>query len=64
VKVRVFEAMTEINRGFQRALDGLAALRQDSAFQTGELDRCAALAKETRAVTNSYLAGSGIPLVP
>ena len=56
MKVRVYEALAEINRGFQQALDGLAALRQDPAFHAGELDRCATLAKETRAVTNSYLA--------
>jgi hypothetical protein len=44
------------NRGFQQALEGLAALRQYPAFQARELDRCAALTKETRAVINSYLA--------
>jgi hypothetical protein len=57
VKGQIFEVLCQINRGFQQAINGLATLRRHPAFHARELDRCADLAKENRAVINSYLAG-------
>ena len=57
MKGQIYEVLCQINRGFQQAIEGLTTLRRHPAFQARELDRCAALAKENRAVTNSYLAG-------
>lgn len=57
MKAHVYHRLWQINRGFQEVIEALAALRQDPAFHRRELDRCAALAKESRAVTGSYLGG-------
>jgi len=44
-----------LNQGFDQILTALAALRRHPAFPAGELERFAALSKETRAATNSFL---------
>jgi hypothetical protein len=57
VKVPVYKHLLDINAGFDQVVRGLAALRKNDAFLSRELDRYSALAKETRAATNSYLIG-------
>ena len=57
MQLEVYNWMRQINAGFDEVLSGLTALRKDSAFHRRELDRFSALAKETRASLNSYLAG-------
>ena len=49
--------LLSLNAGFDQVIGSLAALRKHGAFQGGELARFSALSKETRAATNSYLAG-------
>ncbi len=57
MKLDVYEHLLRINAGFDQAIESLAALRKHSAFHRGMLERFAKLSKETRAATNSYLAG-------
>ena len=57
MKLDVYEHLLRINAGFDQAIQSLAALRKHGAFHRGTLERFAALSKETRAATNSYLAG-------
>ena len=56
VKLDVYENLLRINAGFDEAIQGLAALRKHAAFHRSTLERFAALSKETRAATNSYVA--------
>ena len=58
MQAQVYEWLHRINAGFQEVLHGLAALQEHRAFDRHELQRCASLAKETRAVANSYLTGA------
>jgi len=58
VKLDVYEHLLRINRGFNLVIKGLAALRKHGAFHRGELARFRALSRETRAATNSFLAGA------
>jgi len=44
-----------LNRGYEEVLTALAALGQHRAFPAAELERFAALSKENRASTNSFL---------
>jgi hypothetical protein len=55
MKVEVYQLLLDLNRGFQQVIASLGALRTMTAFDVGELDRFAALSKETRAAANSYL---------
>ncbi|PWU05237.1 MAG: hypothetical protein C5B51_15110 [Terriglobia bacterium] len=55
MKVDVYRSLLRINAAFEEVIQGLAELRASPAFQVRELDRFAALSKETRATTNSYL---------
>jgi hypothetical protein len=57
VKLAVYKHLLDINVGFEQIIRGLAALRKHDAFPARELDRFSALAKESRAATNSYLIG-------
>jgi len=57
VKLPVYKHLLDINAGFDQVVSGLAALRKHDGFLAKELDRFSALAKETRAATNSYLIG-------
>jgi len=57
VKLDVYEHLAQINAGFDQAIRSLVALRKHGAFPRGALARFTALSKETRAATNSYLAG-------
>lgn len=57
MKLPVYKHLLEINAGFDQVVRGLAALRKRDGFLTKEIDRFSALAKETRAATNSYLIG-------
>jgi hypothetical protein len=57
VKVSIYKHLLDLNAGFAQVVRGLDALRKSDAFPARELDRYAALAKETRAATNSYLIG-------
>ena len=57
VKLAVYKHLLDINVGFDQVIRGLAALRKHDAFLARELDRFSALAKESRAATNSYLIG-------
>jgi len=56
-KLHVYEHLAQINAGFDQAIRSLVALRKHGAFPRGTLARFTALSKETRAATNSYLAG-------
>jgi hypothetical protein len=58
VKVSIYKHLLDINSGFEQVILALAALRKNDAFLARELDRFSALAKETRAATNSYLIGA------
>lgn len=53
----VYQHLMDINAGFDQVIRGLAAIRKLESFHGQELDRYTALAKETRAATNSYLIG-------
>jgi hypothetical protein len=55
VKLDVYELLLRINAGFDQAIRGLAALQRHAAFHRSTLERFAALSKETRAATNSYV---------
>jgi len=57
VKLASYKHLLDINVGFDQVIRGLAALRKHDAFLARELDRFSALAKESRAATNSYLIG-------
>ena len=57
MKLAVYKHLLDINVGFEQVIRGLAALRKHDAFLARELDRFSALAKESRAATNSYLLG-------
>jgi hypothetical protein len=56
MQLQVYNWLRQINVGFEEVLSWLTALRKHSAFHRRELDRFSALAKETRASLNSYLA--------
>ena len=56
MRAGVYRHLHLINAAYEQILESLLALRKDRAFRRDELDRCTALSKETRAVTNSYLA--------
>ncbi len=58
MKLEVYEHLLCINRGFDLVVRSLAALRKHGAFHQDELARFRALSQETRAATNSYLAGA------
>ena len=55
MKLDVYENLLRINAGFDQAIRSLAALRKHGAFHRGALTRFAALSKETRAATTSYI---------
>src|SRR3989449_5743526 len=55
MKLDVYENLRRINRGFELVIEGLAALRKHGAFHRDTLARFAALSKENRSATNSYL---------
>jgi hypothetical protein len=55
MKVDVYERLPHLNAGFDEVITALAALRKHSAFPGSEVDRLAALVKETRAASNSFL---------
>lgn len=57
MELAIYKHLLEINAGFDQVLRGLAAISKDDTFLARELDRYSALAKETRAATNSYLTG-------
>ena len=57
MKLTVYEHLLDINIGFDQVIRGLAALRKHDVFLARELDRFSAIAKESRAATNSYLIG-------
>jgi hypothetical protein len=56
--VRIDSTRSNVQGAIGNVPESLTTLRRHPAFQARELDRCAALAKENRAVTNSYLAGA------
>jgi hypothetical protein len=58
VKLEVYEHLLRMNAGFDQAIRSLAALRRNGAFHRSMLERLAALSKETRSATNSYLASA------
>jgi hypothetical protein len=55
--LKVYQHLLDINAGFDQIVRSLVALRKHDSFWRKELDRFTALSKETRAATNSYLAG-------
>ena len=55
MRLDVYENLRRINRGFELVIEGLAALRKHGAFHRDTLARFAALSKENRSATNSYL---------
>jgi len=57
MKLDVYENLLRINAGFEQAIRSLTALRRHAAFKGSALARFTALSKETRAATNSFLAG-------
>ncbi len=57
VKLPVYKHLLDVNAGFDQVVRSLAVLRKNDAFLAKEIDRYCALAKETRAATNSYLIG-------
>ena len=56
MQLEIYEQWYRINGGFEQVLDSLKALRRNSPFDAGEVDRFRKLAQEARAATNSYLA--------
>ncbi len=56
MNVDIYKQLLRINQAHAEIVTALAALRKYPAFDTTTLDRFAALWKETRATTNSYLA--------
>ena len=72
MQLDIYEQWYRINAGFEQVLDSLKALRRNSPFDAGEVDRFRKLAQEARAATNSYLAsvveraekGTSGPAVP
>ena len=57
MKLDVYEHLLRLNAGFEQAIQSLTALRKHAAFKGSALARFTALSKETRAATNSFLAG-------
>ena len=57
MKLEVYKHLLDINAGFDQVIRSLHALRKHGSFRHPELDRFTALSKETRAATNSYIAG-------
>jgi hypothetical protein len=57
VKLAIYKHLLDINVGFDQVIRSLVALRKHDAFLARELDRFSAIAKESRAATNSYLIG-------
>ena len=57
MKLQVYNHILGINVSFDRVVRSLVALRKHDAYHRRELGCFSALAKETRAATNSYLAG-------
>ncbi len=55
VKLPIYQHLLNLNAGFEQVVRALAALRKHDAFLARELDHYAALAKEARAATNSYI---------
>jgi hypothetical protein len=55
VKLHVYQRLLDLNAGFDQVVRSLAALRKHDGFLAKELDHYAALAKEARAATMSYL---------
>jgi len=55
VKLAVYRHLLDLNTGFDQVVRSLAALQKHDAFLAKELDYYAALAKEARAATMSYL---------
>jgi hypothetical protein len=58
LEIDVYRHLLSINAGFNLVLRGLTALRKHAAFHRDELARFAALSKENRSATNSYLLGA------
>lgn len=57
MKLPVYKHLLDLNAGFSQVVRALAALRKRDAFLAKELNHYAALAKEARAATNSYILG-------
>jgi hypothetical protein len=55
MNVEVYNQLLRINQSHAEIVSALAVLRKYPAFDATTLDRFAALWKETRAATNSYL---------
>ena len=55
MKLSVYQHLLNLNAGFDQVVRSLAALRKHDIFLAKELDHYAALAKEARAATTSYL---------
>jgi len=58
----IYNQLLRINQAHAEIVAALAVLRKYPAFDATTLDHFAALWKETRAATNSYLAGAIQPL--
>ena len=58
MELDVYEELWRFNRAYQEAVSALRRLRQHPGFHRKEIDRSAALSKEVRATTNSYLASA------
>jgi hypothetical protein len=56
LKASVYRSLYLINSAYDQIIESLQALRQHRAFRREELDRYMALSKETRSVTNSFVA--------
>ena len=57
MKLEVYTHLHNVNVGFDQVIRSLEALSKHASFRRTELERFTQLSKETRAATNSYLAG-------
>ena len=55
--MEIYRHLHDLNARYDQVIRSLEALRKHQSFRLPELDRFTALSKETRAATNSYLAG-------
>ena len=58
VKLPAYHHLLNLNAGFDQVVRALAALGKHDIFLAKELGHYAALAKEARAATNSYILGA------
>ena len=54
MKVDIYEQLFRLNQGYAAIIAALAALRRHPAFSARELERFAAMSKESRASTKQH----------